>query len=44
MKKNQRSIQIEEKKMSEMSVGFKFDGELEKAMITAWLTVGDGWR
>lgn len=44
MGKNQRLIQREEKKTIEMSVGFKFDGELDKATVAEWLTVGDGRR
>jgi hypothetical protein len=42
MKKN--TIQREEKKTSEMSVGFEFDGKLEMMTIAAWMRVGDGWR
>ena len=38
------NIERKEKKTSEMSVSFEFDGELDKAMIAAWLTVGDGQR
>lgn len=38
------NIERKEKKTSEMSVGFEFDGELEKATVAAWLTVGDGRR
>jgi hypothetical protein len=38
MKRNQRSIQREEKKTGEISVSFEFDEELEKVTVAEWLT------